>query len=74
MGKKNYKMRKNKNTVEYEDYGNAEFHCPFCGHYFEVPWMDIFDLQECTHGFVGWHLNDVYIACPKCDKNANTEY
>jgi hypothetical protein len=36
--------------------------------------MTIFDIQEVTHGYVGMHLHDVYISCPKCDEIISEEY
>ena len=26
------------------------------------------EIQECTHGYVGYHLNNTFISCPKCDE------
>lgn len=58
---------------EVPDLGSAEFECPKCGHCFEVPWLEIFELQEMTHGFVGFEIQNEYIACRKCGANANRE-
>lgn len=55
------------------DLGNREFCCPRCSHRFEVPWVEIFELQEMTHGFVGFETQNEYISCPKCGANANPE-
>ncbi|MFA9558485.1 hypothetical protein ACERII_14355 [Evansella sp. AB-rgal1] len=66
MGKK---KRKNiKKVEEKEDFGTCELYCKDCDYEFEMDWEDIFDIQECTHGYVGFHLNDVFIGCPKCGK------
>ena len=35
--------------------------------------MAIFELQEMTHGYVGYDNNDVYIACPKCGEIVNVD-
>lgn len=43
-----------------------EFYCPKCDYKFEVDWETIWDIQECTHGYVGFHLNDTFISCDKC--------
>ena len=34
---------------------------------FDIDWETIWEIQECTHGYVGYHLNDTFISCPKCD-------
>jgi Fe2+ or Zn2+ uptake regulation protein len=50
-----------------EDFGKAEFYCSNCGHHFEMDWERIWDIQELTHGYAGYHLNDTYISCEKCN-------
>lgn len=30
-------------------------------------------IQEFTHGYVGYHLNNTYICCPKCDEICDNE-
>ncbi len=63
MGKKRWKKRIVKET---EDFGTCVLHCKDCDYKFEMEWETIFAIQECTHGYVGYHLNDVFIDCPKC--------
>ncbi|MGX6445795.1 hypothetical protein ACWM35_21470 [Neobacillus sp. K501] len=63
MGK-NKKKKKCKKI----DYGTAEFYCRHCDYKFELDWETICVIQECTHGNVGYHLNDTYISCSKCDE------
>lgn len=70
-GKKHKRHKKSKREVP--DLGSADFDCPQCGHRFEVPWLEIFELQEMTHGFVGFELQNEYIACPKCSAHANRD-
>jgi DNA-directed RNA polymerase subunit RPC12/RpoP len=72
-------MNKSKNkkspTNKEIDFGICEFKCINCNHQFEVPWKEIFELQEITHGFVSYdYMNNDYIACPKCYANATKEY
>jgi Fe2+ or Zn2+ uptake regulation protein len=67
------KKNKNKKKVEKEDYGSVEFYCKHCDYTFEIDWETIWDIQECTHGYVGYHLNDTFISCPKCDKICGDE-
>jgi predicted RNA-binding Zn-ribbon protein involved in translation (DUF1610 family) len=67
------RKKRKRSKQEVPDLGSATFECPQCGHPFEVPWLQIFDLQEMTHGFVGFELQNDYIACPKCGANANRE-
>lgn len=55
------------------DLGSADFECPSCRHSFSMPWLEIFELQEMTHGFVGFELQNEYVACPKCGANSNRE-
>lgn len=64
MGKRKPKRNKNKK----EDFGTCEFHCKHCSHTFEIEWETIWDIQEVTHGYVGFHTTDTFISCPKCDK------
>ncbi|MBB5172616.1 hypothetical protein [Texcoconibacillus texcoconensis] len=64
MGKKKRKNKKRFN--ETEDFGTCVLYCKECNYEFEVDWETIFEIQECTHGYVGFHLNDVFIDCPKC--------
>jgi Fe2+ or Zn2+ uptake regulation protein len=68
MGKK-----KKKKKVQKVDYGSAEFYCRHCDYTFEIDWETIWDIQECTHGYVGYHLNDTFISCPKCDEICGDE-
>ncbi|EKN65944.1 hypothetical protein BABA_18147 [Neobacillus bataviensis LMG 21833] len=63
MGKK----KRNKSKLKQkEDFGSAEFYCAKCDYTFEIDWETIWDIQECTHGYVGYHLNDTFICCEKC--------
>jgi transcription elongation factor Elf1 len=62
MGKKKKKSKHNQK----EDFGKAEFYCAKCYHRFEIDWETIWDIQEATHGYVGYHLNDTFISCEKC--------
>lgn len=55
-----------KKKVKKVEYGHAELYCKHCKYTFEMPWEIIWDIQECTHGYVGYHLDDTYISCPKC--------
>jgi hypothetical protein len=57
-----------KKKVQKVEYGTAEFYCRHCDYKFEIDWETIWDIQECTHGYVGYHLNDTFISCPKCDE------
>jgi Fe2+ or Zn2+ uptake regulation protein len=59
------KKKKSKQTQK-EDFGSAEFYCAKCDYKFEVDWETIRAIQECTHGYVGFHLNDTFICCEKC--------
>lgn len=63
MGKK-----KKKKKVQIVDYGTAEFYCRHCNYNFKIDWETIWDIQEHTHGYVGYHLNNTFISCPKCDE------
>lgn len=57
-----------------DDFGCRECYCPDCDHPFSVSWQMIFDLQECTHGYVGYeYFHEEFIACPQCGKNTNRE-
>jgi len=73
---KKRKNKKKKSPADKEfDFGICEFKCINCNHQFEVPWKEIFELQEMTHGFVSYdYINNDYIACPKCYENANEDY
>lgn len=62
MGKK----KKKRKQSQKEDFGSAEFYCANCDYRFEIDWETIWDIQECTHGYVGYHLNDTFISCEKC--------
>ncbi|MFE4522549.1 hypothetical protein HUN92_05770 [Bacillus firmus] len=64
MGKESQKRIKMKK----EDFGTCEFHCKHCSHTFEMDWETIWDLQEMTHGYTGFHTDDTFISCPKCDR------
>ncbi|MDQ1147397.1 hypothetical protein QE429_004224 [Bacillus sp. SORGH_AS 510] len=67
------KKRKNKTTKESEHLGACVLYCKKCDYEFEMEWVTIFDIQEVTHGYVGMHLNDVYISCPKCKEIISEE-
>lgn len=67
------KKKRRKIKRRNEDLGTCAFHCKQCDIEFEVDWMDIFSLQEGTHGFVGFDLYEEYIPCPKCGENANEQ-
>lgn len=73
MGKKKKKVKKS-NKI---DYGSVEFHCPKCNYHFKIAWETIWSIQECTHGYVGYHLQDTFISCDKCgsivSEETNTE-
>ena len=62
MGKKKKKSKQKQK----EEFGSAEFYCSKCEYRFEVDWETIWSIQECTHGYVGYHLNDTFISCEKC--------
>jgi predicted nucleic-acid-binding Zn-ribbon protein len=66
------KKKKSKQTKK-EDYGSMEFYCKKCDYTFEVEWELIWEIQELTHGYVGYHLYDTYISCPKCDEIVSDE-
>lgn len=67
MGKKIQKQ------LEKVDYGSATFYCKYCDYTFELDWQTIWEIQECTHGYVGFHLNDTFISCPKCNEICGDE-
>lgn len=68
------KNKKKKKKIDYEkEFGYRSFYCKPCDVEFEVSWTDIFELQEMTHGYVGYENNDVYIACPKCGEIVNLD-
>jgi hypothetical protein len=48
-------------------------YCRHCDFKFEIDWETIWDIQDCTHGYVGYYLNDTFISCPKCDKVCTDE-
>jgi Zn finger protein HypA/HybF involved in hydrogenase expression len=64
------KNGKRKKSIEAE-LGYASFYCEDCKKEFEVSWYDIFMMQEATHGFVGYYIEQEYIVCPKCGGNVN---
>lgn len=49
------------------------FYCKKCDYAFEVDWETIWDIQECAHGYVGFHLNDTFISCDKCGEIIDNE-
>ncbi len=67
--RKNQHLTKRKN----EDFGTYDFYCQPCDYHFEMDWEDIWAIQEVTHGYVGFHTNDTFISCPKCDKVVSDE-
>jgi predicted RNA-binding Zn-ribbon protein involved in translation (DUF1610 family) len=70
MMKKNNVMSPNKKckkTIK-EDYGTTRFFCEPCQHHYEVDWEMIWNIQESTHGYIGYDNSDVYMNCPKCGK------
>ncbi|WEG11160.1 hypothetical protein PU629_13380 [Pullulanibacillus sp. KACC 23026] len=73
-GQEKKEQKKLKKTAEEkEDFDTCSFYCKTCDHKFELEWEIIFEIQECTHGYVGYHLNDVFINCPKCDRIVTEE-
>ncbi|MFD1738067.1 hypothetical protein ACFSCX_16145 [Bacillus salitolerans] len=62
------KKRTNKQNNSLEDFGTTTFICKSCQHEFEVEWEIIWEIQEYTHGYVGYDTTDVYMDCPKCGK------
>ena len=60
------KKKKKSKQKKKEDFGSAELYCAKCNYKFEVEWETIWAIQECTHGYVGYHLNDTFISCDKC--------
>ena len=50
-----------------------ELYCKHCDYTFEIDWETIWESQECTHEYVGHHLNDTFISCPKCDEICGDE-
>lgn len=65
MGKKGKNKHKKKKT---EDFGTCSFYCKPCDYTFEIEWQTIWDIQEMTHGYVGFHTTDTFISCPKCER------
>ncbi|CAH2716696.1 hypothetical protein BACCIP111895_03884 [Neobacillus rhizosphaerae] len=63
MGEKKKKSKQRQK----EDFGTAEFYCAKCDYKFEIDWETIWGIQEITHEYVGYHLNDTFISCEKCD-------
>ncbi|MBD1379785.1 hypothetical protein [Metabacillus arenae] len=55
------------------DFGSCSVYCKHCEKEFSIEWRTIFDIQEITHGNVGFHTNDVYISCPTCDRVVENE-
>lgn len=68
MGKKKRKLKKKNHEATNEDFGTCVLYCKACDYEFEEDWETIFAIQEGTHGYVGFHLNDVFMTCPKCDQ------
>ncbi|PLT29625.1 hypothetical protein [Peribacillus deserti] len=60
------KKRKQKQKQKKKEFGTASFYCRQCDYHFEIDWETIWDIQESTHGYVGFHLNDTFISCDKC--------
>ena len=50
-----------------------ELYCKHCDYSFEIDWETIWEFQECTHESVGYHLNDTFISCLKCDEICGDE-
>lgn len=67
------KKKKNHKQKQREDFGSVEFHCKKCDYKFKVDWETIWAIQECTHGYVGYHLNDTFISCEKCGEICTDE-
>lgn len=62
--KKPRRYKRRTRTNDGFDLGSAEFDCRSCGHNFAVPWSVIFDLQEMTHGFVGFWTAATALCAP----------
>jgi len=58
--------RKKQPKSEIVDLGSASFVCSSCDREYEMEWSTVFDIQECTHGYVGFDTNQDYISCPYC--------
>jgi Fe2+ or Zn2+ uptake regulation protein len=71
MKKKN--KGKNRKRKIAEDFGTVSFYCVHCDYHFEVEWETIWHIQECTHGYVGYDLNDTFISCDRCNRLINSE-
>ncbi|MCM3761095.1 hypothetical protein M3212_09905 [Alkalihalobacillus oceani] len=71
MGKKKRKNKKRINE-ETDNFGTCVLYCKDCNYEFELEWDLIFAIQESTHGYVGFHLEDVMIDCPKCHEIIST--
>ena len=67
--------RKRKTSIlnNTENLGSAKFYCSKCNHKFEIDWKTIWDIQECTHGYVGYYLNNTFISCEKCGEICSDE-
>lgn len=61
------KKTKKERKQDIEDFGVVTYYCADCDYTFEVEWNLLMELQEYTHRYIGFHTNDVYISCPKCD-------
>ena len=59
---------KKKNATPEDDFGTREILCQHCGLTFEVEWKEIFEIQELTHGYVGYEFGDYSVICPGCGK------
>jgi hypothetical protein len=65
------KKKKAKHLQPTEDFGSVRFFCKHCQCFFEIEWETIFDLQECTHGFVGYeYFMDETFPCADCGADA----
>ncbi|WP_240620102.1 hypothetical protein [Peribacillus acanthi] len=67
MGRKRKPVTKKKK----EDFATCSFYCKHCDYNFDIEWETIWGIQECTHGYVGFHTNDTYVDCPKCSQTVN---
>lgn len=63
-------LKKKKQEEGQEDFGSVIFYCKRCNKTFDMEWETIWDMQELTHGYVGYHLYDTYICCPDCGELA----
>ena len=53
-----------------EDLGARDFHCRQCGLDYSVPWDDIFEMQECIFGHIGYEWPIDFVFCPQCGTQA----